>query len=206
MSQYSIGAHARRRNPASAFWRAVRRGTGIAAVVVALTAGLVACAGGGTAAGGSGSTFAPEGTTTGDHGGSVEVNVEVGECVAVGGSGDFASASRADCGSMEATYKVVGKAPESEQCIADADAAYSESILGVAEAGALCLDIDWVQGHCFDLPVDGDAKRVDCATPGPNVVRAGARIEDTSDDTVCGEHGALVYPVRKVVVCVEQVG
>jgi hypothetical protein len=38
------------------------------------------------------------------------------------------------------------------------------------------------------------------------VVRAGARIEGTSDDTVCGEHGALVFPVRKVVVCLERVG
>jgi hypothetical protein len=66
--------------------------------------------------------------------------------VAVGGSGDFASATPANCGSMEATHKVVGKAPKAEECISDVDAAYYETILGVAEAGALCLDIDWVLG------------------------------------------------------------
>lgn len=195
----------RGRRPVAAFRRALRGGAGTAVAVIALMAVLVGCSGS-DAPGGGGSTFTPEGATTGDLGGAVEVNVNVGDCVAVGGSADFASASPAGCGSTEATYKVVGKAPKAEQCVADADAAYSESILGVAEAGALCLDIDWVQGHCYDLPDDGDVKRVECGASGANVVRAGERIEGTADDTACGERGAVVYPVRKVVVCIEEAG
>jgi hypothetical protein len=180
--------------------RTLRRGM-VAAMAVVMV-GLAGCSGGGDAAGSS-ATFAPEATTTGDRGGSVEVNVEVGECVALGGSGDFASATPASCGSMEATHKVVGKAPKAEECVADVNAAYYESILGVAETGALCLDIDWVQGHCFDLSGE-DPKRVECGVPGPNVVRAAERIEGTSDETACGDNSALAYPVRKFVVCLEQ--
>lgn len=188
-----------------AFRRTLRRGavTAVAVLMVGLMVGLVGCSAAGGNAPDSGSTFTPAGTATGDLGGSVEVNVEVGQCVALGGSGDSASATPADCGSMEATHKVIGKAPKAEECIADVNAAYYESILGVAEAGALCLDIDWVQGHCFDLSGD-DPKRVDCGTPGPNVVRAGERIEGASDETACGEKGAIAYPVRKFVVCLEE--
>lgn len=170
--------------------------------VAVLVVGLAGCAGGGDAPADGGSTFTPAGTATGDLGGSVEVNVEVGECVTLGGSADFASATPAACGSREATHKVVGKAPKAEECIADVDAAYYETVLGVAEAGALCLDIDWVQGHCFDLSGD-DPKRVDCGTSGPDVVRAGERIEGTSEETACGESGAIAYPVRKFVVCLD---
>jgi hypothetical protein len=54
--------------------------------------------------------FAPAGTATGDLGGSVEVNVEVGECVVLGGSADLTSATPAECGSREATHKVIGGA------------------------------------------------------------------------------------------------
>lgn len=182
--------------------RSLRRGVIAAVAAAVLALGLAGCSGGGDGAAAE-PTFAPGGTTTGDLGGSVEVNVEVGECVTLGGTADLASASPAECGSIDATHKVVGKAPKAEACIGDVDAAYYETILGVAEAGALCLDIDWVQGHCFDL-ADDDTKRVDCAAPGPDVVRAGERIDGTADETACGENGAMAYPVRNFVVCLEE--
>ena len=184
--------------------RTLRRGM-VAAMAVALAVvmvGLAGCSGGGDAAGSS-ATFAPEATTTGDRGGSVGVSVEVGECVALGGSADFASATPKSCDSTEATHKVVGKAPKAEECVADVDAAYSEAIMGVAETGALCLDLNWVQGQCFDLSGE-EPKRVDCGVAGPAVVRAGQRIEGTSDETACGDNGAIAYPVRKFVVCLEE--
>ena len=187
---------------ASEVERTRRRGMIAAVAAAALALALAGCSSGGDGAAAE-PTFAPGGTTTGDLGGSVEVNVEVGECVRLGGTADFASATPAGCGSTDATHKVVGKAPKAEECVGDVDAAYSESVLGVAEAGALCLDVDWVQGQCFDLAGD-DPKRVDCAAPGPDVVRAGERIEGTADETACGENGAVSYPVRNFVVCIEE--
>ncbi len=126
--------------------RTAGRGAVVAMAAAALTLVLVlAGCSGGPDTGDADAPFAPGGTTTGDAGGSVEVNVEVGQCVTLGGSADAASARPAECGSADATHKVVGKAPKSEDCVGDVDAAYYESVMGVAEVGALCLDVDWVR-------------------------------------------------------------
>jgi hypothetical protein len=144
----------------------------------------------------------PEGGPLGgDNGGDVDVDVAVGECVTAGGDAVSGSAVPADCGSPEANYKVIGKAPTSEECPSDANATYFES-LGSTELGALCLDVDWVQGDCFDLTLQ-DPQRVECsAPPGLNTVRVEEIVQGTSDPNQCAE-GGFPYDERNFIVCLE---
>lgn len=136
-----------------------------------------------------------------DAGGSVEVSVEVGECLRLGGTDANPVATPVPCGSSESTHKVIGKAPKGEQCPADVNAVYSEHLFGVAEAGALCLDIDWVKGECYNL-VQVDFVRTPCASAGAESVRVGDTLQGTADQSACPGGGA-VYATRKFVVCFE---
>lgn len=138
---------------------------------------------------------------TADAGGSVEVTVDVGECVKLGSSEANPTATPVPCGSGESTHKVIGKAPKGEQCPADVNAVYSEHLFGVAEAGALCLDIDWVKGECYNLS-QADFVRTPCSSAGPDTVRVGDTVQGTADQSGCPGGGA-VYATRKFVVCFE---
>lgn len=145
------------------------------------------------------------GGTVGDTGGAVEVAVEVGGCVELAGTEDAAVARPAACGSAEANHKVVGKTPTAAECVGDSDVVYSEpALFGLAEAGALCLDVDWVRGDCFELG-EVEVRRVDCAAPGTDVVRVVETIQGTSDEFAC-EIDAVVYPERNFVVCLDHPG
>ncbi|MGW4479179.1 LppU family putative lipoprotein [Rhodococcus triatomae] len=193
-------------------WAGLRRRIGLGAMVVgALLA--VGCSstvdGTATAAGGTTTTTA---TTAAnqvgtDGGGDVDIDVEIGECVRLGGTMDAATISEASCGSADSNYRVIAKAEKNAQCPSDADQVYyEESALG-RELGALCLDIDWVIGGCMSVPDGGDdePQRVDCAdTHVPGVERAVDLIEGATDVEQCTE-GGFVYSEREFVVCTEQV-
>ena len=72
-----------------------------------------------------------------------------------------------------------------------------------SEVGALCLDVDWVQGDCFDLTLD-DPQRVDCSAPaGLDIVRVENIVQGTSDPNECTE-GGFPYEERNFIVCLEQ--
>lgn len=144
----------------------------------------------------------PSGPLGQDGGGDVDVDVEIGDCVTAGGNEISGSAVPADCGSPEANYKVIAKAETSDGCPSDANASYFES-LGSTEVGALCLDVDWVQGDCFDLTLD-DPQRVDCSAPaGLDIVRVENIVQGTSDPNECTE-GGFPYEERNFIVCLEQ--
>ncbi|WP_235870959.1 LppU family putative lipoprotein [Rhodococcus spongiicola] len=141
-----------------------------------------------------------------DRGGRVDLDVEIGDCVRLGGTMDSATIAEAVCASEGSNYKVVAKAKDSEQCPSDVDQIYSESMFG-SDVGVLCLDVDWVEGGCMSLPAtnDDDPQRVDCDDPNASSVeRVTEIIEGVSDPTVCPE-GGFVYDERLFTVCAETV-
>ncbi|GAB2698175.1 hypothetical protein GCM10027089_19860 [Nocardia thraciensis] len=139
----------------------------------------------------------PSPTTTG---GSVDFRAEIGDCVALGGTNEDATIEKAVCGSPESNYRVVGKAPTSDQCVSDADSVYYESRRG-QETGALCLDRDWVVGGCMDI-AGNDTKRVDCAGSAVEGVRVLRILQNTDSVDACHSDG-FVYHQRRFVVCVQ---
>lgn len=143
-------------------------------------------------------------TTDIDKGGDVDINVEIGDCVELGGEVDDATIDNATCGTAASNYVVIGKAPSSDLCISDADQYYYETLRGV-EQGALCLDIDWQVGGCMDVSGD-DPLRVDCATPGFDTRRVVEILQGSSDVNDCPDPATSGYEKdqRNFVVCVEE--
>ncbi|MEK8073824.1 LppU family putative lipoprotein [Rhodococcoides navarretei] len=139
-----------------------------------------------------------------DDGGSVDIDVEVGECVTLGGTVDEAAIANATCGSAQSNYVVFAKTPTSAECPEDADQYYYETYFDI-EQGALCLDIDWQVGGCMDL-VGEFAQRVDCATPGADTRRVVTILEGTSSVDDCPDPALYGFEKesRNFVVCVEQ--
>lgn len=138
-----------------------------------------------------------------DAGGDVDVDVAVGDCVKLSGSDANADAEPATCGSPDSNYKVIGKAPTQSQCVSDADATYFES-LGGTEVGALCLDVDWVKGDCYDLS-GLDPARIACtAAGGSQRVKVGNTVQGTTSLSKCPDSG-YQYDDRKFVVCLETI-
>ncbi|WP_081880831.1 hypothetical protein [Prescottella defluvii] len=197
--------------------RAVVRRSGV--VVVALAALAVAGCGSSvegsaaaadtssSAAASSSSSSAPTSVAGqgADGGGSVDIDVEIGDCVLLGGTTDDATIDEAVCGSTGSNYRVVAKAEKNAQCPSDVDQVYYETRWG-SERGALCLDIDWVIGGCMTLP-DGEdePQRVDCDDPtAESIERAVEVIEGATDVEQCSE-GGFVHDERRFTVCTETV-
>nr|WP_246461396.1 hypothetical protein [Nocardia transvalensis] len=178
----------------------------LAAWAVACVFGLAAC--GSTVSGhpSAANSVVKAGSTT-PHapptaGGDVDIQVEIGQCVKLGGSTSAATIDKAACGSAESNFKVVGKAPNSDGCPSDADEIYYETLRG-RETGALCLDRDWVVGGCMDL--GGEVvKRIDCAAKATEGVRVLSILPNTDAVDACpGSDGGYVYDQRRFVVCVQ---
>lgn len=141
-------------------------------------------------------------TTAPTTGGHVDFHAEIGDCVNLGGTNEEATIAKAACGSRESNYKVVGKAPTSEQCASDTDNAYYEELRG-RETGALCLDRDWVVGGCMDIG-GGVTKRIDCGAPAVEGVRVLSILRNTDSVDACPhDDGGFVYEQRRFVVCVQ---
>lgn len=137
-----------------------------------------------------------------DAGGSTDIDVEIGQCVKLGGTMTAAEIDNAECGSMESNYKVIAKAEENEQCPTDVNQTYYETLNGV-EQGALCLDVDWVIDGCMSVPSTGmdEPARVDCADPSATSVEKVTEIKTgTADPNDCPE-GGFAYETRQFVVC-----
>lgn len=191
----------------------VRRCSAVLVVAGALTAAGCGTSVEGTATAGGTSTAGETSTTTttsaplgADQGGRVDIDVEIGDCVRLGGTADAATIDEAVCGSTKSNFKVVGKAAKNAQCASDVDQVYYETKWG-SERGALCLDIDWVMGGCMSLP-DGDdeePQRVECDDPyAPGIERAIEVIEGATDVEQCSE-GGYVHDEREFTVCTETI-
>ena len=149
------------------------------------------------------SLSAPSGQVGKDTGGDVDFDVEIGECVILGGTENDATIDHASCGSDEANYKVIAKAPTNAQCIGDADQVYYVVGPDDAEQGALCLDIDWVVGGCMDLAGD-DPHRMDCGATSSNGVKVSEIQQGVDDVEGCPTDGGYIYQDRRFVVCTEE--
>ncbi|WP_024801446.1 hypothetical protein [Nocardia sp. BMG51109] len=178
------------------------------AVVVLGLAGCGSTVGGHPTAAGGGA--AQSATSTGSAptskppatGGDVDFQAQVGDCVQLGGTTEEATIEHAACGGRESNYKVVGKAPTSDECASDTDNVYYETLRG-RETGALCLDRDWVVGGCMDIGGDV-AERIECTQPAVEGVRVLTILPNTDSVDACPhDDGGFVYDQRRFVVCVQ---
>lgn len=130
----------------------------------------------------------------------LEVDVEVGDCVLLGGTVDDATIEEATCGSFDSNYLVVDIVTGSAEC--NSDQTYFESIRG-NELGALCLDIDWQVDDCMDLGGE-DPKRIDCSDTAVEGEQVTEILEGTTDVNECSiSDSGFVYEEREMVVCAD---
>ena len=99
------------------------------------------------------------------------------------------------CGSPASALRVVARVSDTSQCVRDADLTFSRSF--GAQAGALCLDYDWVAGQCLHISDDNVAK-VDCAQRG--AVQPDIAIIGAVDVSYCRDSG-IAHPTRHFTVC-----
>jgi hypothetical protein len=145
-------------------------------------------------------TSAPS-TTSGSPSASdldLEVDVEIGDCVLLGGTVDDATIDNATCGTFDSNYLVVDIVTTSDEC--NSDQSYYESVRG-NELGALCLDIDWQVDDCMDLGGE-DPKRIDCSDTAVEGEKVTEILTDTTDVNDCSiSDSGFVYEEREIVVC-----
>lgn len=155
---------------------------------------------------GSSTTTAVPGQHGSDDGGDVDFDAAIGDCVELTGSMTKADIDHADCGSQKSNFKVVGKSPTKDGCASDVDQTYYVSLNG-EEQGALCLDIDWVEGGCMTVPFVGNPARSDCTPGQSNTVRVLKVLSGTADSAACPAEATryYAYDERKLITCVERV-
>lgn len=132
----------------------------------------------------------------------LDFDAQIGDCVRLGGTDDDATIEEAACGSTASNYIVVDKVNTSDECVADHDRWYAET-LGDVQTGALCLDYDWVIGGCMDMGTD-EPQRIGCGAPAVEGVRVTEILHGTSDVGACASGLGYEYTERRKVVCVEQ--
>jgi hypothetical protein len=169
---------------------------------------LSACTGGDE---GQGSPASPEATVSGqngdDEGGDVDFDAAIGDCVSLSGTMMDAEIDHAQCGTEDSNYKVVAKTATKDGCASDVDQTYYVT-LGGEEQGALCLDIDWVEGQCMTMPSGSDSPTHSPCTPGkPDTVHVLKILTGTTDESGCPAEATsyYTYSERKLVTCVAEV-
>ncbi|MGV0816064.1 hypothetical protein ABQF34_29285 [Mycolicibacterium boenickei] len=142
-----------------------------------------------------------------DSGGDVEFEVNIGECVQLSGTMNDAKIDNAPCGSEMSNYKVVAKANTNEECASDVDQAYYVTFLG-SEQGALCLDVDWVEGDCMVMRSSSsdEPRRVPCTIGESGAIRVIKMVSGTADPAACPADTTNYYSYeeRKFVACVAE--
>jgi hypothetical protein len=140
-----------------------------------------------------------------DQPGTAAEELAVGDCVQVMDMSPGVAVEASPCGSPQSNFKVVGKAPTTDGCVDDVDFGYTETVDGQAVA-AVCLDIDWVQGDCFDLSLEYPM-RVDCAAPpSEETVMVAETVQGNTDAAACSTLAGLPYMERNFLVCVQRLG
>lgn len=142
-----------------------------------------------------------------DDGGDVDFDANIGDCVTLSGTMMDAEIDHAACGAEPANYKVVAKAPTQDGCASDVDQTYYVTLGGV-EQGALCLDIDWVEGQCMTIPSGSDSPTHSPCTPGKaDTVRVVKILSGTTDESGCPAEATsyYTYDERRLVTCVAEV-
>lgn len=134
-------------------------------------------------------------------------DLQVGDCLKVGGPVDRPDAVKAVCGGPESNFKVVRTVEHTDQCPADVDSYYSSRSFG--DSGTtVCMDVDWVIGGCMSVDPDNgrDPVRVDCAdTSASNRQRATQILHNVANPDLCTSGVGYPYDERQFTVCVDAV-
>jgi len=135
-------------------------------------------------------------------------DLQVGDCLKVGGPPDRPETAKVPCGSRESNFKVVGTVENIEQCAGDVDSYYSMRTSFSGTGSTVCMDIDWVVGGCMSVDPDNDRDpiRVDCNdTSASNRQRATQIMQNVASVDQCTTGLGYAYDERQFTVCVENV-
>jgi hypothetical protein len=134
-------------------------------------------------------------------------DLQVGDCLKVGGPVDRPDAAKAVCGSPESNFKVVSTVENTDQCPADVDSYYSTRTFG-GPGTTVCMDVDWVIGGCMSVDPDHarDPIRVDCTdTSASNRQKATQILHNVANPDLCASGIGYPYDERQFTVCVDAV-
>ncbi len=140
--------------------------------------------------------------------GCASVDLQVGDCLRMGGPPDNPDAAEVPCGTPESTHKIAAIVQDEAECPADVDSYYSMRSTFDDATTTVCLDIDWVVGGCMSIdPTDeADPVRADCADPAaPHLQRVTEILDDVADVDQCVSGTGYAYEDRQFTVCVEHV-
>jgi hypothetical protein len=135
-------------------------------------------------------------------------DMQVGDCLKVGGTPDRPEATKVACGSPESNFKVAANVASSDQCPADVDSYYSMRSAFSSSSNTVCMDVDWVVGGCMSIDAENDRDpfRVDCNdTTVPNRQRATQILKGVAIVDQCASGLGYAYDERQFTVCVEDV-
>ncbi|TPG37409.1 LppU family putative lipoprotein [Mycolicibacterium hodleri] len=135
-------------------------------------------------------------------------DMQVGDCLEVGGPPDRPEANKVGCGSHDSNFKVVATVESTDQCPADVDSYYSMRSSFNGSGATVCMDIDWVVGGCMSVDPnhDRDPIRVDCRdAAAPNRQRATQIMQEVANVDQCATGLGYAYDQRQFTVCVEDV-
>jgi hypothetical protein len=135
-------------------------------------------------------------------------DMQVGDCLKVGGPPDRPETTKVQCGSPESNFKVVGTTESTDQCPTDVDSYYSMRSSFSGTGSTICMDIDWVVGGCMSIDADNDRDpiRVDCNdASAPNRQRATQIMQKVANVDQCTTGLGYAYDERQFTVCVEDV-
>jgi hypothetical protein len=135
-------------------------------------------------------------------------DMQVGDCLQVGGPPDRPDATKVECGSSASNFKVVATAEDANRCPSDADSSFSMRKSFSNSGTTVCMDIDWVVGGCMSIDPEHqrDPVRVECAdSKAPNRQRATQIIQKVGNVDQCATGLGYAYQQRQFTVCVEAV-
>jgi hypothetical protein len=135
-------------------------------------------------------------------------DMQLGDCLQVGGPPDRPETAKVQCGSPESNFKVVGTVESTDQCPTDVDSYYSMRSSFSGSGSTVCMDIDWVVGGCMSIDPenDRDPVRVDCNdASAPNRQRATQIMQKVANVDQCATGLGYAYDERQFTVCVEDV-
>jgi hypothetical protein len=135
-------------------------------------------------------------------------DMQVGDCLGVGGPPDRPDIAKVECGSIASNFKVISTVPGTGQCPSDADTYYSTRSSFSGTGSTICMDIDWVVGGCMSIDPenDRDPVRVDCHdASAPDRQRATQILVNVANVDQCTTGVGYAYDERQFTVCVEDV-
>ena len=135
-------------------------------------------------------------------------DLQVGDCLKVGGPPDRLETTKVECGSSESNFKVVRTVADTDGCFSDVDTYYSTRSSFSGSGSTVCMDIDWVVGGCMSIDPDNDRDpvRVDCNdATAPNRQRATQIMQKVANVDQCATGLGYAYDERQFTVCVEDV-